>query len=124
MSGVLSRIMQSIYEMGSGFMCSGLLVGDNTDQRQAVTSKIYLIRGQKAMLDRDLAELYDVATGNLNKAVKRNLSRFPVDFMFQLTAKEYKDLIFQNGTSSWGGTRKLPLRFYGTRSCDAVECSE
>lgn len=115
MSGVLSRIMQSIYEMGSGFMCSGLLVGDNTDQRQ---------RGQKAMLDRDLAELYDVATGNLNKAVKRNLSRFPVDFMFQLTAKEYKDLIFQNGTSSWGGTRKLPLRFYGTRSCDAVECSE
>lgn len=63
------------------------------------------------MLDRDLAELYDVTTGNLNKAVKRNLLRFPEDFMFQLTEKEFKDLIFQNGTSSWGGTRKLPYAF-------------
>ncbi len=78
---------------------------------EAVISKIYLIRGQKAMLDRDLAALYDVTTGNLNKAVKRNLLRFPEDFMFQLTEKEFKDLIFQNGTSSWGGTRKLPYAF-------------
>lgn len=72
---------------------------------EAVISKIYLIRGQKVMLDKDLAELYGVTTGNLNKAVKRNLLRFPVDFMFQLTEKEFKNLIFQNGTSSWGGTR-------------------
>ncbi len=63
------------------------------------------------MLDKDLAELYDVSTGNLNKAVKRNLVRFPVDFMVQLTNKEFKDLIFQNGTSSWGGTRKMPYAF-------------
>ncbi|MBY0433397.1 MAG: ORF6N domain-containing protein [Cyclobacteriaceae bacterium] len=63
------------------------------------------------MLDRDLAELYNVTTGNLNKAVKRNLLRFPDDFMFQLTEKEFKNLIFQNGTSGWGGTRKLPYAF-------------
>ena len=67
------------------------------------------------MLDRDLAELYQVTTGNLNKAVKRNIRRFPPDFMFQLTKAEFeklkKDLIFQNGTSNWGGTRKLPFAF-------------
>ncbi|MBO6124349.1 MAG: ORF6N domain-containing protein [Bacteroidaceae bacterium] len=67
------------------------------------------------MLDRDLAELYHVKTGNLNKAVKRNMRRFPPDFMFQLDKEEFvklkNDLIFQNGTSSWGGTRKLPFAF-------------
>ncbi len=67
------------------------------------------------MIDRDLAELYQVTTGNLNKAVKRNIRRFPPDFMFQLTKEEFEklkyDLIFQNGTSSWGGTRKLPYAF-------------
>jgi hypothetical protein len=63
------------------------------------------------MLDRDLAEMYNVTTGNLNKAVKRNLKRFPEDFMFQVTAEEFKNLIFQNGTSSWGGTRKMPYAF-------------
>ena len=61
------------------------------------------------MLDRDLAELYGVTTGNLNKAVKRNIERFPERFMFQLTEQEF--LIFQNGTSSWGGTRKRPYAF-------------
>lgn len=78
---------------------------------EVVISKIYLVRGQKVMLDKDLAELYGVTTGNLNKAVKRNLVRFPDDFMFQLTEKEFKDMIFQNGTSSWGGTRKRPYAF-------------
>jgi limonene-1,2-epoxide hydrolase len=78
---------------------------------EEIVSRIYFIRGKKIMLDRDLAELYDVTTGNLNKAVKRNLQRFPADFMFQLTAAEYKDLIFQTGTSSWGGTRKMPYAF-------------
>lgn len=63
------------------------------------------------MLDRDLAELYGVTTGNFNKAVKRNLKRFPNDFMFQLSVDELKNLIFQNGRSSWGGTRKLPYAF-------------
>ncbi len=63
------------------------------------------------MLDKDLAELYNVTTGNLNKAVKRNLMRFPKDFMFKLTDKEFKNLVFQNGTTSWGGRRKTPYAF-------------
>ena len=82
---------------------------------QVIQSKIYEIRGQRVMLDRDLAELYQVTTGNLNKAVKRNIRRFPPDFMFQLSKEEFQklknDLIFQNGISSWGGTRKLPFAF-------------
>ncbi len=80
-----------------------------------VQQKIYELRGQRVMLDFDLAALYQVTTGNLNKAVKRNIKRFPSDFMFQLTKEEFEkmksDLIFQNGTSSWGGTRKLPYAF-------------
>ena len=75
-----------------------------------IESKIFTIRNQSVMLDRDLAELYGVTTGNLNKAVKRNSERFPNDFMFQLSKEEF-DLIFQNGTSSWGGTRTLPYAF-------------
>ena len=63
------------------------------------------------MLDRDLAALYGVSTGNLNKSVKRNKRRFPDDFIFQLSEKEYKNLMFQNGISSWGGLRKLPNVF-------------
>ena len=76
-----------------------------------VINKIYIIRKQRVILDKELAALYDVATGNLNKAVKRNIARFPGDFMFQLTEQEFKDLIFQNGTSTWGGTRKMPYAF-------------
>ncbi|MBL7909589.1 MAG: ORF6N domain-containing protein [Bacteroidia bacterium] len=78
---------------------------------EIVMNKIYFIRGQKVMLDRDLAELYGVTTGNLNKSVSRNIKRFPNDFMFQLSNEEFKNLIFQIGTSSWGGTRKAPLVF-------------
>lgn len=63
------------------------------------------------MLDSDLAELYQVTTGNLNKSVNRNVKRFPDDFMFQLTEIEFKNLMFQNGISSWGGKRKLPYVF-------------
>ena len=85
------------------------------DQLARIKSLIYEIRGVKVMLDKDLAELYHVTTGNLNKAVKRNHKRFPPDFMFQLNKTEFEqlksDLIFQNGTSSWGGTRKLPYAF-------------
>ena len=77
---------------------------------QVIQSKIYEIRGCKVILDRDLAELYEVTTFNLNKAVKRNIDRFPEDFMFQLNDEEF-NLIFQNGISSWGGTRKLPYAF-------------
>jgi hypothetical protein len=78
---------------------------------ETIISKIYLVRDKKIMLDRDLAELYGVSTGNLNKAVKRNLKRFPDDFMIQLTEGEFKNLIFQNGISKWGGTRKMPFAF-------------
>ncbi len=78
---------------------------------EVVATKILFIRGKKVMLDRDLARLYGVETFNLNKAVKRNLERFPEDFMFQLTQKEHKNLIFQSGISSWGGTRKSPYVF-------------
>lgn len=78
---------------------------------EVIMSKIYLIRHQKVMFDADLAVLYGVSTGNLNKAVQRNIKRFPDDFMFQLTKQEFDDLIFQSGTSSWGGTRKLPYAF-------------
>jgi len=74
-------------------------------------SKIYTIRSVQVMLDRDLAELYGVLTRNLNKAVKRNSKRFPLDFMFQLSKEEFEDLKFQFGTSSWGGIRKLPYVF-------------
>lgn len=77
---------------------------------QIIQSKIYELRGLKVILDKDLAGMYEVTTGNLNKAVKRNIDRFPQDFMFQLTNEEF-DLIFQNGISSWGGTRKLPYAF-------------
>jgi len=78
---------------------------------EAVATKILLVRGKKVILDRDLAEMYGVETFNLNKAVKRNIDRFPEDFMFQLTREEYENLIFQNGRSSWGGRRHLPYAF-------------
>ncbi len=75
---------------------------------EIITSKIYLVRDKKVMLDEDLAELYGVTTGNLNKAVKMNISRFPDDFMFQLTKGEFDILLFQIGISSWGGRRTPP----------------
>ena len=78
---------------------------------EVIISRIYLIRGKKVMLDRDLAELYGVETRVLNQAVRRNEKRFPEDFMFQLTELEYKNLISQFVISSWGGIRKLPLAF-------------
>jgi hypothetical protein len=78
---------------------------------QRILNKIYVIRGEKVMLDKDLAEMYGVETRVLNQSIKRNLNRFPKDFMYQLSEKEFKNLISQNVTSSWGGTRKLPFAF-------------
>lgn len=80
---------------------------------EMIERKIYLIRGQKVMLDSDLAELYHVETKILNKAVKRNEQRFPKDFMFRLTAEEMEFLRFQFGTSKSGsgGRRYLPYVF-------------
>ena len=71
---------------------------------ELITSKIYLIRDKKVMLDEDLAVLYGVTTGNLNKAVKRNIVRFPEDFLFQLTQEEFDNLLFQTGTKQATGT--------------------
>jgi len=79
---------------------------------ERIEQRIFLIRGQKVMLDRDLAELYGVETFNLNKAVKRNLGRFPEDFMFQLTKPEYDALRFQFGMLKRGAHSKyLPYAF-------------
>ncbi|MGE0021416.1 MAG: ORF6N domain-containing protein [Draconibacterium sp.] len=78
---------------------------------QLIQSKIYEIRGQRVMLDFDLASLYGVETRVLNQAVKRNLRRFPADFMFQLSKKEFDNLMSQIVISNWGGTRKLPYAF-------------
>ncbi len=70
---------------------------------ELIASKIYLIRGIKVMLDRDLAELYSVETKRLKEQVRRNIVRFPEDFMFELTKEEIKNLRSQFATSSWGG---------------------
>jgi hypothetical protein len=67
---------------------------------EKIDSLIRVLRGKNVMLDSDLAKLYGVNTGNLNKAVQRNLKRFPADFMFQLDRQELRNLIFQIGTSS------------------------
>jgi hypothetical protein len=76
-----------------------------------IISKIYEVRGEKVMLDRDLAELYGVETKYLKRQVRRNIDRFPEDFMFDLTKEEYEILRSQIGTSSWGGTRYMPMAF-------------
>ena len=85
----------------------------NSDQliENTVESLIQNIRGKQVILDRDLASLYDVETGRLNEQVKRNLKRFPDDFMFQLNETEFQNLKSQFATSSWGGVRKLPYAF-------------
>lgn len=78
---------------------------------EQIALRIRLFRGQKVLLDSDLARLYGVTTGNLNKAVNRNAERLPIDFMFQLDAEEVANLKFQFGISSWGGRRLLPYAF-------------
>jgi len=77
-----------------------------------IESRIHLIRGKKVMLDRDLAELYEVETAQLKRAVRRNIDRFPEDFMFELSKDEYKILRCQFGTLRWGEHAKyLPFAF-------------
>ena len=78
---------------------------------EIIFDKIYLIRRQKVMLDRDLADLYGVETKLLKRAVRRNIGRFPDDFMFELIKEEYENLRCQIGTSSWGGIRYYPMAF-------------
>jgi hypothetical protein len=76
-----------------------------------ISSKIYLIRNQKVMLDKDLSELYVIETKQLKRQVRRNLERFPEDFMFELSQQEFDNLRSQFGTSSWGGSRYMPMAF-------------
>jgi len=78
---------------------------------ERVINKIYLIRNERVMLDSDLAELYCVETRRLNEQVKRNIERFPEDFMFQLTYSEFENLKSQIAITSWGGRRSLPYVF-------------
>jgi hypothetical protein len=79
--------------------------------REGIEQTILIIRGHRVMLDTDLAELYGVETKAFNRAVTRNMERFPDDFMFRLTKKEYEDLRCHFGTSRWGGRRYLPYAF-------------
>src|ERR1700761_6367503 len=87
-------------------MTKALIVPD-----EIVMNQIYFIRNQKVMLDKQLAELYQVTTGVLNQAVQRNIKRFPSDFMFQLNEQEWSNLKSQIVISSWGGRRSLPYVF-------------
>lgn len=93
---------------------------------ELLMSKIYVIRGLKVMLDEDLSELYEVPTKRLNEQVKRNIARFPTDFMFQLSNEEFNDLKSQNATSSWGGRRTAPFAFteHGVLMLSSVLSSE
>ncbi len=83
----------------------------NLISTEVIATKILIIRGKRVMLDADLAVLYGVKTGRLNEQVRRNIKRFPEDFMFQLTKEEALNLKSQNAISSWGGARKLPRVF-------------
>jgi hypothetical protein len=78
---------------------------------KVIENKIYLIRGQKVMMDEDLAMLYGVLTKYLNQQVRRNITRFPEDFRFQLTREEAENLRLHFATSSYGGRRYLPFAF-------------
>ena len=89
---------------------------------ERIASKIYLIRGIKIMLDRDLAKLYGVETKALKQAVRRNIDRFPDDFMFELNKDEFHNLRSQIVTSSWGGARYFPMKILNNVWC--VNCSE
>lgn len=84
---------------------------DKLSETIDIQPMIKVIRGQQVMLDSDLSALYGVETRRLNEQVKRNIERFPDDFMFQLRKEELDNLMSQNATSSWGGTRKLPYAF-------------
>ena len=91
---------------------------------EKISGKIYLIRDQKLMLDRDLAELYGVETALLKRAVRRNRDRFPNDFMFELSKSELDDLRCQFGTSRWGGTQLQSLCFHRAGCRNALQCAQ
>ena len=109
-------------------MSKNNIVKSSVKPEEVIKQKIFIIRGQKVMLDKDLAELYETPTGNLNRAIKRNINRFPCDFMFQLSKEEFENLICQIGISSseYGGSRHLPYVFteHGVAMLSSVLNSE
>jgi hypothetical protein len=114
---------QKTYQVTNWNIKKGNVMNNNSSNQQSqkkqpltlqqINNHIYTVRGQKVMLDEDLAQLYGVETFNLNKAVKRNAERFPSDFMFQITKEEYNNLLFQSGISktTHGGRRYMPHVF-------------
>ena len=102
--------------MKKGVKSETIAVNQNEEDRTRIEERIFTIRGKQVMIDKDLALLYGVETKRLNEQVKRNIGRFPEDFMFQLTQEECyllatEDLKSQIATSNWGGTRKRPYAF-------------
>lgn len=91
--------------------CDRLPMEQQISGQEDIARLIMNVRGMQVMIDRDLASLYGVETRVLNQAVKRNIERFPDDFMFQLTKEDTDNLKSQNVTSSWGGSRKMPYVF-------------
>ena len=91
-----------------------------------IARRILIIRDEQVMLDRDLAEMYGVETKYLKRQVRRNIRRFPEDFMFELNSKELLDLRCQFGTSRWGGSRYIPMVFteQGVAQLSSVLSSE
>jgi hypothetical protein len=102
--------------LGKGF--GKMAEGGSDGDIDIIRNKIHTIRGLCVILDFDLATLYQVDTKMVKRAVRRNLKRFPGDFMFELTMDEWKNLRYQFGTSSWGGSRYRPFAF--TELCKAL----
>jgi hypothetical protein len=105
-AGSFDRIKKIENEMAEEKIENSTLLPD-----EVILNKIYFIRKQKVMLDKDLAELYGIDTKVLKQQVKRNIERFPDDFMFELTKEEFDNLRSQFVTSSWGGVRYMPMVF-------------
>ncbi len=100
-----------VEEAENGMASEPVAICDRLSEVINIQPMIRVVRGKQVMLDRDLATLYEVETKRLNEQVKRNIERFPDDFMFQLSKKDIEILKSQNATSSWGGDRRLPYAF-------------
>jgi hypothetical protein len=90
---------------------NGVMKKQSVIPEEKIVDKIYFVRGKKVMLDSDLALLYNVETKRLKEAVRRNIARFPADFMFKLSRRESENLRSQIASSRWGGSRYLPMAF-------------
>ena len=97
---------------------SNILIPD-----KVIFSKILIVRNKQVILDKDLAVFYQVETKQLKRAVRRNIDQFPDDFMFELTLEEFQYLRSQFGTSSWGGSRYVPMAFSELWNCNASQCT-